>query len=60
MVPYDAGIAVRDAYQNAGIPVELHPLPGAGHSPWDATVDGRSQNAVAFDFIVKHQDLEVR
>jgi len=60
IVPYAAGLAVRDAFLDAGIPVELQPIAGAGHSPWQATIGGRSQHAIAVDFIVKHQGLDLR
>lgn len=60
VVPYAAGVEVRDAYEAAGISVAFHPIPGAGHSPWNAQIDGRSQNSIVRDFIVKHQDLELR
>ena len=60
VVPYAAGLAVQSAFEEAGILVELHPLPGIQHSNWQATVDGRPQNEVALDFIVAQQGLDLR
>lgn len=60
IVPYAAGLAVRDAFEAAGIPVELVPIPGAGHSPWSTEIGGRPQFDIARDFIVEHQNLDLR
>jgi len=60
VVPHSRGIEVRDAYLAAGIPVVLHSMQGVRHSDWNALVNGRSQHAVAIDFIALHQDLDLR
>jgi para-nitrobenzyl esterase len=60
VVSFNSGLQVRDTFEAAGIPVEFHPIPGAGHSPWNVLVDGREQNAIALDFIAEQQGLEVR
>jgi acetyl esterase/lipase len=59
LVPYSAGLAVVAAFSGAGIPYELHPIEGAGHSPWSTTIDGRAQNDFAFDFIAADQGLRI-
>ncbi len=51
---------LRDAYTETGAPYEFHPLDGKGHGVWNATIDGVSLWQDAFNFIVEHQDLDVR
>ena len=41
-------------YAAVGATCALHLLAGAGHGAWNATVGGRSQNELAFDFFSKH------
>lgn len=58
-VPIAAGEKVRDEYIKTGVPYAYYPLQGEGHGPWEATVDGKSLERLAFDFIVEQQDLAV-
>jgi dipeptidyl aminopeptidase/acylaminoacyl peptidase len=58
-VPFTQAEIIRDTYDNNGVPYEFHPLDGEGHSPWQATVDGKSLLELAFDFIVKTQKLNL-
>jgi len=50
---------LRDRYQATGADYEFHRLVGAGHGPWNATVDGMSLSELAADFIVRKQGLVV-
>ena len=58
-VPLEAGEKLRDEYIKTGAPYAFYPLQGEGHGPWDATLDGKSLEELAFDFIVEQQDLTV-
>jgi acetyl esterase/lipase len=58
-VPIAAGEKLRDEYIETGVPYAFYPLQGEGHGPWEATVDGKSLEELAFDFIVEQQDLTV-
>jgi len=50
---------LRDRYQATGADYEFHRLVGAGHGPWNATVDGMSLSELAADFIIRKQGLVV-
>lgn len=52
--------AIRDAYDQTGVPYAFHPLEGAGHGPWGAEVGGMSLFELAFAFVAEQQGLEVR
>lgn len=60
VIPFEASLAVQDAFAAVGIRVELHPMAGEPHSAWDAGVDGRPQLALAVEFIARHQGLDLR
>ena len=58
-VPFTEAEKLRDAYTATGVAFDFHPLEGAGHGPWDATVDGKDLRELAFDFVVENQGLDV-
>lgn len=63
-VPYFNALLLQSTWNNIGVPHVLHTLPGAGHGPWDATVDDADGNPqslyqLAFDFVVAQQALQV-
>lgn len=58
-VPFSLGEALRDKYIQNGVPYAFYPLVGRGHSAWDAKVDGKPLEKLAFDFIVAQQKLTV-
>ena len=39
-VPFTEAEALRDAYRRTGVAFAFHPILGANHSPWSATVEG--------------------
>ena len=45
---------LRDASVGIGVPHGFHPLDGAGHRPWTATIDGRPLSEVARAFVEAH------
>ncbi|MEM9466439.1 MAG: alpha/beta hydrolase [Actinomycetota bacterium] len=51
---------LRSAYESTGVPYAWHPLEGAGHAAWRATIDGRPLVESAADFIIETQRLDVR
>ena len=63
-VPYFNALLLQATWNNTGVPYVLHTLQGAGHGPWDATVDDAEGNPqtlleLAFDFITEQQALQV-
>lgn len=52
--PPSASEFVSEKCRAAGVPVELHILPGFGHGAWAATVDGKSLVEVTWDFMQRH------
>lgn len=63
-VPYINALFLQSTWNNIGVPYVLHTLQGAGHGPWDATVDDVDGNPqtlyeLAFDFMTEQQALQV-
>ncbi|MEM8900000.1 MAG: alpha/beta hydrolase [Bacteroidota bacterium] len=58
-VLFSEGEALKAIYDSLGIPVAYYPLEGAGHGAWNATVDGKRLEELAFEFIVEQQALIV-
>lgn len=61
-VAYANALLLAATWANTGVPHILYTLQGAGHGPWDATVedaDGipQSLHQLAFDFVVAQQAL---
>ena len=59
VVSFSQAEDLRDRYQATGADYEFHQLVGAGHGPWNATVDGMSLSELAADFIVRKQGLAI-
>ncbi|MEL6190496.1 MAG: alpha/beta hydrolase [Bacteroidota bacterium] len=58
-VLFSEGEALKAIYDSLGLAVAYYPLEGAGHGAWNATVDGKRLEELAFDFIVEQQALTV-
>lgn len=58
-VPYSNAEDLKTIWKKNGIPHVLYALEGKGHGPWNVTVNGKSLEELAFDFIVKQQNLIV-
>ncbi|MEM7511297.1 MAG: alpha/beta hydrolase, partial [Bacteroidota bacterium] len=58
-VLFSEGEALKAIYDSLGLPIAYYPLEGAGHGAWNATVDGKRLEELAFDFIVEQQALTV-
>jgi para-nitrobenzyl esterase len=59
-VPFSSGETLRDKYIQNGVNYVFYRLEGRGHGPWDATVNGKRLEDLAFDFIVAQQKLTVK
>ncbi len=59
VVKFAEATKLKEAYEKSGAPFVYHPLKGAGHSAWNAKINGKTLNEFAFDFLVKHQKLKV-
>lgn len=58
-VLFSSAEELKAIYDANAVPMAYYPLDGWGHSAWDATVNGKSLEALAFDFIVEQQELKV-
>lgn len=58
-VPFTEAEALRDAYRGTGVAFAFHPLQGAGHGPWTATVQGLTLEQLAMAFVIEQQALIV-
>ncbi len=50
---------LKAIYEANEIPLVYYPIEGAGHGAWNATVDNKRIEKLAFDFIVEQQGLIV-
>lgn len=50
---------LKQRYDAAKLPYAYYPLQGAGHGPWGAKVGDKTLIALSFDFLVKHQALQL-
>lgn len=56
-VVFEEAEALRDTYITTGAPYVFYALEGAGHGAWSVTVNGKSLEELAFDFVVEQQEL---
>ncbi|GAB5557456.1 MAG: alpha/beta hydrolase [Schleiferiaceae bacterium] len=56
-VLYSEALALDSIYTATGAPHVLHTLQGRGHGPWTATIDGKSLEQTAFEYVVEQQGL---
>ena len=54
-VLFDEALELKAEYERTGVDFAWYPLEGAGHGPWDATVDGKSLSELALEFIIEQQ-----
>jgi para-nitrobenzyl esterase len=59
-VPFNLGEALRDKYIQNGVNYVFYRLEGRGHGPWDAMVNGKRLEDLAFDFTVAQQKITVQ
>jgi len=58
-VPFSGAEELKALYDSTGVPIAYYPIEGAGHGVWNATVNGKRLEKLAFDFIVAEQGLIV-
>ena len=58
-VLFEEAEELEATWVETGVPYVFHPLEGAGHGPWGASVDGKDLSMLAMDFIVEQQALEL-
>ncbi|CAM1367003.1 alpha/beta hydrolase [Tenacibaculum xiamenense] len=58
-VLYSNALDLKAIYETNQVPLAYYPLEGKGHGPWEATVNGKRLEQLAFDFIVEQQSLIV-
>lgn len=58
-VPFSSALELQQIYQNIGVTMKLDTLVGVGHGNFNATLNGKRLEELAFDFIVEQQGLLV-
>ena len=58
-VLFSSATDLKEIYEKNGVPYVLYALEGMGHGPWNATVNNKKLEELAFDFIVEQQKLIV-
>lgn len=56
-VPFTCAEHIRDRCAQVGIPCAFYPLPGQGHGPWEAVVDGMTLEQLALEFLIRYLNL---
>ena len=56
-VPFSRAEDLKSMYEANGVPFVFYPLEGLGHGAWNATVNGKRIEELAFDFIIEQQNL---
>lgn len=59
-VPFSSAIELQEIYDAMGVTMKLDTLVGVGHGDFNATVDGKRLEELAFDFITEQQTLIVQ
>ena len=59
IVLYESALELQTIYNATGAYHELYTLEGAGHSAWSAVYEDKSLYELAFDFIVRMQQITV-
>jgi para-nitrobenzyl esterase len=59
-VAYSEALDLKNIYTSTGAKYQLYTLENRGHGPWDAMVNGKKLEELAFDFIVSQQKIIVQ
>ena len=51
---------LKSIYETIGVPLAYYPIEGGGHGVWNATVNNKRLEQLAFDFITQQQNLVVQ
>lgn len=58
-VPFSSAEDLKAIYDANGIPLAYYPAEGIGHGNWNIEFDDKRLEELAFDFLVKQQNLKV-
>jgi len=58
-VPFSSALELQDIYESIGVEMRLDTLVGVGHGDFNAMLNGKRLEELAFDFIVEQQNLIV-
>ena len=58
-VPFSSALELQEIYQSIGVTMKLDTLVGVGHGNFNATLNGKRLEELAFEFIVEQQNLRV-
>ena len=58
-VPFTSALELQGIYESIGVTIQLDTLIGVGHGDFNATLDGKRLEELAFDFIVEQQRMIV-
>ena len=58
-VPFTSALELAEIYSAIGVTMKLDTLVGVGHGDFNATLDGKRLEELAFDFIAEQQRLKV-
>ena len=58
-MPFSSALELQEIYNSIGVSMQLDTLIGVGHGDFNATLDGKRLEELAFDFIVEQQGLRV-
>ena len=58
-VPFGKAEDLKSIYESNGVPFAYYPVEGKGHGAWNARVNNKHLDELAFDFIVEQQKLIV-
>ncbi|HAA11500.1 MAG TPA: esterase [Cytophagales bacterium] len=58
-VAFSKAEELKAIYESNGVAFEFYPLEGGGHKAWNAKVDNKRVEDLAFDFMVKQQNLNL-
>lgn len=59
VVPYSDAEDLKELYNKNKIPLAYYPIENKGHGVWNAKIDDKTLEKLAFDFIVEQQKLVV-
>jgi acetyl esterase/lipase len=60
IVPFAKAEELKTIYNLNKVPIAFYPLIGKGHGAWNAVVEGKKLEELAFDFIVQQQNLLIK
>ena len=58
-VPFSSALELKEIYESIGVTMQLDTLVGVGHGDFNATLNGKRLEELAFEFIVEQQNLTI-